>query len=131
MNDCIISHYTPGNVYPTITRGRRTHTIARVLCGMTYNLPQEGDWHTRHTCDNPRCVNIAHLKPGTHADNMRDKVKRGRAPCCDWHGMTKLSWEQVRAIRASSAKGVDLAKQYGISPKHVSRIKRNETWKET
>lgn len=35
---------------------------------------------TRHKCDVRACVEPAHLETGTHTDNMKDWVARGKAP---------------------------------------------------
>src|SRR5688500_2653189 len=43
------------------------------------NGPVAVGQHVLHRCDNPRCVRIEHLFLGTHADNMRDMLSKGRA----------------------------------------------------
>lgn len=51
----------------------RAHRLAHYLAAG--ELPPV----VRHTCDNPPCVNPAHLLGGTHADNLADARARGRA----------------------------------------------------
>lgn len=87
-----------------------------------------------HTCDNPPCVNPAHLYAGTPRTNSRDCLERGRhvslrgAAC----GKARLSVETVRAIRQDYATGrytqAELGRKYGAGQPHVSSIVRRKVW---
>jgi len=82
-----------------------------------------------HTCDNPPCVNPAHLFEGTLADNNKDKTAKGRnvAPAGEHNGMTRISTADVLAIRELAATDVtyaEVARRFGTTPVQVSRIVR-------
>jgi hypothetical protein len=86
----------------------------------------------RHQCDNPLCVNPDHLLSGSHADNVADKVRRGRQPKGENAFGAKLTDDQVREIRATPRKrgsGVRLARKYGVSDTLIHRIRRGMGWR--
>ena len=68
----------------------------------------------RHTCDNPPCVNPAHLLPGTVKDNARDAAERGLLADVkgEKHGRAKLTDEKVRYARSIVVDG----RGYKIAP---------------
>ena len=79
-----------------------------------------------HSCDNPPCVNPAHLSLGTRDDNNQDKKRKGRHPHGDVHHWTKLSEQQVREIRRLLAAGMkqkDIAVMYGADQSTISNIR--------
>lgn len=57
-----------------------------------------------HACDNPPCVEIAHLWLGTPADNSYDRHAKGRTrvPRGESHGSTRISLTQAIQIRGST-----------------------------
>jgi hypothetical protein len=83
-----------------------------------------------HHCDNRRCCNPFHLFLGTHTDNMRDMINKGRAPNHKGErcGAAKLTNEQVIAIRHSKKTQMVLSEEFGISGAQVSRIKSGINW---
>ena len=110
-----------------------------------------------HRCDNPPCCNLwaipetervpdhpsglwtncdgraGHLFLGTTKDNADDREAKGR------HGQTgrageanhhaRLTDDDVRAIRASTARGADLARAYAVAPSVISQIRSGKTWR--
>lgn len=88
-----------------------------------------------HSCDNRRCVNPAHLRPGTHLDNMRDMYSKNRRQCRlgEDHPNSKLTWEQVNSIRQEYAAGgttfQKLGRKYQVDQTLIHRIVRGIAWK--
>ncbi len=86
----------------------------------------------RHSCDNPPCVNPAHLSVGTKADNSADMVSRDRHARGSRSGTSKLHERQVLEIRARAAAGELhrlIAADYGVSRVTVTNIVTRQTWR--
>jgi hypothetical protein len=85
-----------------------------------------------HRCDNPACVNPAHLFLGTQADNIADCVAKGRNQSGQTNGHAKLTDDQVLEIRTIDWKGAtrkQIAARYGVSRATISHILLGTHWK--
>lgn len=78
-----------------------------------------------HTCDNPRCVKVAHLWLGTNSENQIDAARKGR------NHSQKITIECVMRIREAvlfGAKGSWLAQIYGLSSGYITNIVKKKKW---
>ena len=93
--------------------------------------------HVLHRCDNPPCVNPAHLFLGTPAENSADMVAKGRQNNAlkgrrgSQHARSKFTEEDVRSIKRSLSAGAthrELALAYGVDRTTITCISRGTTW---
>jgi hypothetical protein len=87
-----------------------------------------------HSCDNPGCVNPSHLRLGTHRDNMKDKVKRGRCVPAKGssNGRAKLTEKDIPIIRRLLAEGKpqrEIAKDFGVAQPQIKNIANGTRWR--
>ncbi len=122
------------------------------VCWYIYNnaWPQDPLW-VRHACDNPWCVNPAHLHLGTAADDAQERVERQRTakgvkhgsvtkpqsvPRGEKNGTSKLTVPEVVLIRRTcdaypTLRGLYalLARKFQVGSDVIADIGRRNTWK--
>lgn len=115
--------------YPQICKNTgRSMNMHRYLYGVLFG-DLDRNTHVRHKCDNRACINPEHLIPGTHADNMRDKIFRGRAPHGIDHSRAKLTEEQVIEIFLTRGPSIaTIGKKYQVGHTAIWKIRHGLSW---
>ena len=114
--------------------GRNEHFYAHRMSHEIYNGPIPDGEVVRHSCDRPQCVHPGHLSTGTQSDNWRDSQDRGRAVSPpggvkgEQHGHSKITEDDVRAIRSSPLPQRVIAEQYGLCQQSISLIVQRKNW---
>lgn len=108
-------------------------TGAHVVSFLLNVEPDTKGLHVLHRCDNRPCVRPSHLFLGTNADNVADRVAKGRSvglrgDAAPW---SKLSSESVRIIRWETSRGAtraSLARRFSVSEGAVLAVIQGRTW---
>jgi len=123
--------------YGTFRCGDRKQLAHRVSWFIAHGEVPAGNHHgtmcVLHHCDNRACVNPDHLFLGSHQDNIRDMVAKGRQskPKGAANGRAVLTEEAVRRIR-NIGKDVNqyvLASEFGVTRQHIGQIINRKRWK--
>jgi hypothetical protein len=117
-----------------IVRHKRAHRVS--FAHHRGPIP-EGHVVRHLVCDNPPCINPAHLALGTQADNIKDMMAKeryvkGHVYRGETSNSAKLSAAEVEAIREDYLTGLVtqymLAELYGVSQTQIGRIVKGERW---
>jgi hypothetical protein len=111
--------------------GKKTTEVAHRYFYRKLKGPIPSGKRLLHRCDTRSCVNLDHLFVGTQKENVRDCIQKDRrAKECgeDW-STSKLTWDQVQEVRASSESYSSLARKFGVYPNTIKNIKNNLSWK--
>lgn len=118
--------------YGRVTYCGVKYTVSRVSWELAHNERLPADILVLHTCDTPLCVNPDHLVRGSHADNVADRVSKGRSAKGLSHPKTRLKEEDVlEIVRLKTEEGWTykrIANKYAVGTTSIQHILEGKNW---
>lgn len=109
------------------------HRVSFALTHGVAALEKKRGFVVRHDCDNPICVNPAHLRIGTPFQNRQDCVNRNRAKFGEDMPGSKLTVEAVRDIRSQPLtieRAAELMVKYQVHESTILQAFSRKAWKQ-
>lgn len=112
--------------YQHVRMGKRyigAHIIACTLA----NGPRQNGQIVLHSCNKAQCCNPAHLRWGTHAENVADTIAAGRGDKTPI--IERFSEAELREMKQMLANGMhvaDVAQAFEIGVNSVLKVKRGQ-----
>lgn len=103
--------------------GKAKYVLVHRLVLETFVGPCPGGHQALHLDDNPRNNRLDNLRWGTPKENHSTINRKGTA-----NGRSKLTPEQVRAIRMSYDTHALLARRYSVSATTIQNIRNHRLW---
>jgi hypothetical protein len=117
--------------YGSLKLNRKMYSAHRVAYEISTGDNPSG-FVVMHSCDNKSCCNPAHLKKGTHRDNMQDMIAKGRQAKKLPNYSRKLTAESAAQLRKDfelCGNKHEVARKYNVSVCYVRQVIRRECWK--
>lgn len=118
-----------GSNYGHFRAGEEDYVASRIAWLLAHGR-YPGDRLVCHTCDNPPCVNPAHLFLGTPQENTQDAVRKGRL-CRGADRSPRLAIEPHEVLANMRRSGLTHAKlgaMFGVPRSRVSAAAQREGW---
>lgn len=102
----------------------------RVAYFLTHGI-DPGKMFVLHSCHNPPCCNPAHLRLGTHSENMREMCESGRGNQRYQESRKSFRESDIPIIRARREAGEtyrSIAKDYGVHLSTIYKLANGESY---
>lgn len=126
---CLPSGYGTTNI--GVRKAYAHRASLELHCG-----PIPGGAVVMHLCNQPSCVNPAHLRAGSQKQNLQQCIREGRFRRANQqgennHSKPRLNDEKVRLIRQQLAAGETvraLCQEFGVGFSTITRIRSKTSW---
>ncbi len=128
-DDCILWPFGSSRGYGITYVGKKNIPAHRYICERKHGTPTFADAQSAHACGNRKCVNWRHVRWATAYENTQDKFVHGTIARGEKIARAKLTADQVRRIRTTGERQIDLAREFGVDRNTIRSVRRGMTWK--